>query len=134
MSGTPRNEWYSSSPDSVEVLEARMVHHIIDRNRLHLFRDQAGEPLAQGHAQRADRTGMQAQGRREHHVRAIRLEQVGRAHIRPEPFGNQCHNIHQRIGRLAALSSEIRKLFQRQNEGGFGCFICWGHRYGLPFE
>jgi hypothetical protein len=119
---------------STEVLESRMISHVVDGHWLHLLGYQPGEPLAQRHPQSADRTGMQAQSRREHHVRSIRLQQIGGAHIRPEPLGNQCHNIHQRIGWLATFRGEVRELFQGQNETGFGSFISGGHRWGLAFR
>ena len=50
MIGTPRNERYGSSPASRKYLKRGCMRRVGDDLRLHLFGDQAGQPLGQPHA------------------------------------------------------------------------------------
>ena len=77
---------------------------------------------------------MQAQRRRQHQVRAVRLQQIGRADIGPEPRRNQRHHVHQRLGRLAALLGQIGDLLQSQNMIGVSGFADRGHHYRLSIS
>ncbi len=63
-------------PRFFEVLESRMILHVVHGHRQHLFRHQPGKPLAERHAQFADRSRVQPKCRRQHQVRSIRLKQI----------------------------------------------------------
>ena len=98
-----------------EVLEPRMILDLRDRNRPHLFRHQARQPFVDRHAQVADALAAQSDGRGQHQVGAIRLQQVGRAHVGAKPLGDQGHHVHQRLRRLAALGRQVADFLQAQH-------------------
>ena len=74
---------------------------------------------------------MQSERGRQHQVRAVRLQQIGRADIGPEARGDQGDHIHQRVGGLAALLGEFGDLLHRQDMVGVLGFIRLGHRFSL---
>ena len=65
----------------MEVLEPRMRRRVVDDDRAHLLGDQADQPFGEPHADAADALGAQADGRGEHEIRAIGLQQVDRADV-----------------------------------------------------
>jgi len=58
-----------------------------------------------------DASRVKAKARRQHQVRSIRLQQIRRTDIGVETRGDQCHNIHEGIGRLASILGEVLDLF-----------------------
>ncbi len=111
----------------LEILEAGMLADIVDGHRHHLFRHQPGEAFVERHAQCADATWVEPKGSRQHQVRSIRLKQIGRANIGFEPRGDQCHDIHQRVGGLATSLSEVLDFLGGQYMAGFSCIVGLGH-------
>jgi hypothetical protein len=111
-----------------------MLRHVFDGHRHHSFRHQPGQPLVQAHAQLADAARVQPQGRGQHQVRSVRFKKVRRAHIGPEPRGNQRYNAHQGVGRLAAFLGEVGYLLQSQNVVGARLFVGLGHRAAPSFR
>ena len=101
-----------------EVFEARMIAGVLHGHGQHLLGHQAGQALMQRHAQRADASRMQAEGRGQHQVGAVGFQQIGGADVGPEAPGDQRDHVHQRVGRLAALLGEVGDLLQRQNVTG----------------
>ena len=89
--------------------------HVLDGDWTHLLGHQTSQSFVDCHAKTADALAAQAERGREYEVGAIRFEQVRRAHVRPEAFGNQCHNVHQRLGRLATVAGEVCDFFQREH-------------------
>ena len=118
----------------LEVLEAGMVADILDGDGQHLLGDQAGEALADGHAQGADAARMQAEGGGQDQVRAIRLQQIGGADVGAEARGDQGDDVHEGVGRLAALLGEVGDLFHGQDMTGISLFVGLGHRDTLAFR
>ncbi len=122
----------------LEVFVAWMFARVGHCHWNQLFGDQAGKAFVQGHAQCADRSRVKAQRSGEHQIRPVRLQQVGRAHVGPEPRGDQGHHVHQRVGRLALLLRQVGDLLQRQNQigisgfAGVSRFADWGHRMRTP--
>ena len=112
----------------LEVLEAGMIADVGDGDGQDLLGDQAGEALADGHAQGADAAGMQAERGGENQVGAVGLQQIGRADIRAEAHGDQGDDIHQGVGRLAALPGEVGDLFHRQDMIGISFFVGLAHQ------
>ncbi len=96
----------------LEVLEARMVLHLFHRDRAHLFRHQPGQTLVHRHAQSANALRPQAEGRGQHQIGPVRLQKIGRTHIRIESPGDQGHHIHEGFGGFAALLREVPNLLQ----------------------
>ena len=113
MIGTPRNERYGSSPASRKVLEARMRRRVGDDLRPQLLGDQSGQAFGQPHADAADALRPQADGRGEHQVGAIGLEQVDRADVGLEPALDQVDDVGQRFGGVAALRDQPADFFER---------------------
>ena len=89
MTGTPRNERYGSSPASRKYLKRGCVVGVGDDLRPQLLGDEAGQPFGQPHPDAADAFGPQADGRRQHEVGAIGLEQIDGADVGLEPVLNQ---------------------------------------------
>ena len=117
MRGTPRKEWYSSSPDSLKYLKRGWRLASSTATGRTCFGDQAGEALVEGHAQGADAAGMEAERGGEHEVGAIGLEQIGGADVGAETRGDQRDHVHERVGGLAAILREVRDLIQGQEPG-----------------
>jgi hypothetical protein len=105
-------------PRIAKEFEAGMFRGIVDGDGKYLFRYQAGEALVKRHAQRADTSRMKAKGGSQNQVGAVGLQQVSRAHIGPEPRGDQSDYIRKGIGRLAPLLGEVCDLFQSQDKTG----------------
>jgi hypothetical protein len=97
-----------------EVFETGVLSYVIDGNGENLLRDQAGEALVEGHAQRADAGWVKAERGRQDQVRSIRFKQIGRTHIRVEPGRDQRDYVHEGVGRLAAILSELLDFFRGQ--------------------
>jgi hypothetical protein len=87
--------------------------HLRYRNRTHLFGHQSGQTFVDRHPQAANTLTPQSYGRRQHQIGAIRLQQVRRAHVRPEPLGNQGDHIHQRFSWLASFCCQVSDFFER---------------------
>ena len=84
--------------------------------RPQLLGDQAGQPFGQPHPHAADALGAQADGRRQHEVRAIGLEQVDRADVGLEPPLNQVDDVVERLGGVAALRHQPADFFERPEQ------------------
>ena len=115
----------------LEVLETGMVGDVRDGDRQHLLGDQAGEAFAERHAQRADAARVQAERGGEDQVGAVGLQQISRADIGAEAHGDQGDDVHQGVGRLAALLGEVGDLLHRQDMIGVGCCVRLGHALTL---
>jgi hypothetical protein len=87
--------------------------HLRNRNWTHLLRNQTGQAFVDRHPQAANTLAPQSHSRRQYQIGAIRLQQVRRAHIRPEPLGNQGDHIHQRFRWLASFRCEVPNFFER---------------------
>ena len=129
ISGTPRKEWYSSSPDSLKYLKRGWLLASSTATGRNLFGDQTGQALVKRHAQRADAARMKAERRGQHQVGAIRLKQISRADIGAETGGDQRDNVHQRVGGLAAVLRETGYFIEGQHLGCIHCFRRNAHRY-----
>ena len=70
----------------------------------------------QRHAQRADAAWVKPERGGQHQVRAVRLKQIGRADIGSEARGDQCHDVHQRIGWLASFFCQVGDFIESQNQ------------------
>ena len=90
-----------------EVLETGMIFDLFDGDGQNLFGDQAGQAFVERHAQGADTSWVQTQGRSQDQVRSIRLQQIGGADVGSEPGCDQCDDIHEGVGRLAAFFGEV---------------------------
>ena len=98
-----------------EILEAGMILGVLHGHRTHLLRHQAGETFVNGHAQGANALRAQPHGRGQHQIGAVGLQQIGRADIGLESFGDQRDDIHQGLGGFAALGCQIADLLQGQD-------------------
>ena len=87
-----------------------------DDLRPQLLGDQAGQAFGQPHADAADALGPQADGRGQHQVGAIGLEQVDRADVGVEPPLNQVDDVGQRLGGVAALRDEPADFLERPEQ------------------
>ena len=101
-----------------EILEARMILHLLHGHRTHLLGHQARQPFMQRHAQRADAFRAQPERRGQHQIGAVRLQQIGGADVGVKSPGDQRDDVHQRLGRLAPLRREVGDFFQRQHIAG----------------
>ncbi len=107
----------------LEVFEAGMIPGVLHRDRHHPLGDQAGEAFAEGHAQGADASRVEAEGRGQDQVGSIRLEQIGGTDIGPEPGGDQGDYVHEGVGGFAPLFGEARDFFQAEHTTGVCGFI-----------
>ena len=98
-----------------EVLEARMVLHLLHRDRTHSLRDQPGEAFMDSHAQGANALRTKPNRRCQHQVGAVRFKQISGADIGLKALGNQGDYVHQGLGRLATFSGQIGDFFQGQD-------------------
>ena len=114
-------------PAFAEVLETRVILHLADVYRTDLLGHQTREALVHSHAQRADRLRLQSDGRRQHQIGAIRLQQIHGADIGAKAPRNQGDDVPQRLRRLAAFGRKLANLLQRQNVIGFCAFDGLGH-------
>ena len=110
------------------------MRDVLDGDRQYLLRDQAGEALVERHAQGADAAGVEAEGRGQHQVRSIRLQQIGGADIGPEARGDQSDHVHEGVGGLATLLGEVGDFFHGQDMTGVSFFVGLGHRDTLAFR
>ena len=78
-----------------------------------LLGDEAGQALGQSHAHAADALGAQADGRRQHEIGAIGLEQVDRADVGLEPPLNQMDDVVEGFRRVAARRDQPADFFER---------------------
>ena len=102
-----------------EVFETRMVHRVLDGNGAYLLGHEASKAsLVESHAERPDARGTQSEGRSEHEIRSIWLQQVCRTDVRRESLGDQCNDICEGFGRLASFRREVTDFLQRQNKTG----------------
>ncbi len=92
--------------------------HVFDGNRAYLLGYEPRQPFIQRHAKLADTTRAKSEGRGEHQVGAIRLQQICRANVGVESAGNQCHHIHQRFRRLAAFGRQVIDFIEREHLTG----------------
>jgi hypothetical protein len=67
------------------------------------------------HAQLADALSPKADGRSQHQIGSIRLEQICRTNVSIESLGNQCHDVHQRFGGLTLLRRKVGDLLQSED-------------------
>ena len=118
----------------LEELEAGMVLDVGHGDGKQLLGNQAGQAFAERHAQHADGSRMKAEGGGQDQVRPVGLQQVGRADIGFEARGDQRHDIHQRIGGLAALPGQVCDLFQREEMSGVSCCGGLGHWLTVAFR
>ena len=94
-----------------------MARGVGDDLRPQLLGDQAGQALGQPHAHPADALGPQADGRGEHQVGAIGLEQVDRADVGLEPLLDQIDDVAERLGGVAALRHQPADFLERPEKG-----------------
>jgi hypothetical protein len=87
-----------------EVFEAWVASYLCQCNRAYLLRDQTGEAFMHTHPKSANTTRAQPERRSQRKVGSVRFEQIRRTNICLEPFGNQRHNVHEGLSRLATLS------------------------------
>ena len=98
-----------------EIFEAGMVSYLLHSHRSHSFRDQARQTFMQSHAQGANALGAKSQGRGQHQVGPVRLQQVCGTDVGLKALGDQSDDIHQRFGRVAALGGQVADFFQGQD-------------------
>ena len=99
----------------VKIFESRMIFRLLDSNRAHLLGDQARQAFVDSHAESADTLAAQPDGCGQHQIRAVGFEKIDRADVGFEALGDQRDHVHQRLGRLAALSCEVSDLFESQD-------------------
>ncbi len=95
-----------------EVLEPRVPRRVGDELRRQLLGDESGQALGQPHPHAADAVLSQPNGRSQHEVDPIRLQQVDRTDVGLEPALNQVHDVGQRLRRVAPLGDQPGDLFQ----------------------
>ena len=98
-----------------KIFKARMVFHLLHRDRAHFLRHQTGEPLVNRHAQGADALRAQSKRGGQDQVGAIRLEEIRRTYVGLKSLSDQRDNIHQSFSRVAGFGSQRRDFFQSQN-------------------
>ncbi len=111
MSGTPRNDWYASSPASPKYLKRGWFFTCSTATGRTCSATSPGQTFVQRHAQGADAGAAQAQRRGQHQVGAVRLQKIRRAHVGLKPPGDQSDHVHEGLGRLAALRRQVADLF-----------------------
>ena len=120
-SGTPRKEWYGSSPASRKYLNRGCRVASATTSGSQLLGDQAGQAFGRAHAHAPDALGTQPDRRRQHQVRPVGFEQVDRADIGVEPRLNQMDDVRQGFGGVAAAGDETTDLFERPEQRAFVC-------------
>ena len=113
-----------------EILEARMIFDLLDGHRAHLFGHQAGQAFVHRHAKRANALRAKPDGRGQHQVGAIRLQQIRRTDVGLKAPGDQGDHVHQGLGRLAAFRREVC----RSPPGSRRNFYSRGGGVGLVFK
>src|SRR6267154_2101075 len=86
-----------------EVFKARMVLYLFHRNRTHPLGHQTGKTFMQAHAEGANTLRAEPQRGRQYQVGPVRLQQVSGTHVGLKALGDQGDDVHQSLGRLAAL-------------------------------
>ena len=81
----------------------------------HLLGHQSRQTFVQSHAKRADALRTKPERRGQHQVGAVRFQQIGRTDIGLKAPGDQGHDVHQSLGRLAALGRQIADFLQGQD-------------------
>ncbi|MGD1097405.1 MAG: hypothetical protein ABSB35_36140 [Bryobacteraceae bacterium] len=66
----------------------------------------------------ADTFPAKSEGRGQHEVGPIRFQQIRRTNIGLKSARNQGHDVHESLGRLAAVLSEVPDLFQSEHVVG----------------
>ena len=110
-----------------EVFEARMILYLLYGHRPHLFRHKSRETFVYCHAKSADTLRAKSERRGQHEVGSVRFQQIGRTDIGLKPASNQCDDIHEGLGWLAALRREIADLLQSQDVTGIKQTIGLAH-------
>jgi hypothetical protein len=78
-----------------------VLGRVLDDLWPHLLADEPHQPLVQAHPDAADPLGPEPDGRRQHEVRAVGLQQIDRAHVGREASLDQPHDVRQGLGRIA---------------------------------
>ncbi len=112
-----------------KILESRMRLHLLHRHRAHLFRYQARQPFMQRQPQRADAMRAQSEGRRQHQVRSIRLQEISGTDVHLKTLGDQRDHVHQSLCGLAAYLRERTDFIQCQH---ITLIQCLAHLRFLP--
>ena len=107
-----------------EILEPRVQRRVGDDQRLQLFGHEAGEPLAEPHADAADAFGAKSDRRGEDQGGAIGLEQIHRADVGLEPRLNEVHDVRERFGGVAAPGGQPTDLLERPQQRSFAAGFC----------
>jgi hypothetical protein len=105
----------------VEVFEARVARDLGHSERSDLFGDESSESFVQGKVQRTDAGLSQADGRGEHEVRAVGLEQIDRADFGAELACDDADDFEQSFGGTAALLTERSEFFDAEDVLGLIC-------------
>ena len=95
-----------------EVLESGMGGCVFDDHWLHLFGDHADEAFVKAHADLTDALGPESDGGGQYKIRAVRFEEVDRAHVCFESLLYQPDDVVESFGRVAAMRDDAADFFQ----------------------
>jgi hypothetical protein len=90
-----------------EIFKPRMISHLLHGDGANFLCYEAGESFMKPHTQCADALGSKTDRSCQDKRRSVGFKQVRRTHVGLKTAGNHCHDIHQRLGRLAGLAREI---------------------------
>ena len=135
-SGTPRNEWYGSSPASGKYLKRGWAKASAHHDRPELLGDEAGQPLVAAHAHPADGLRLQADRGAEDEFAALGFEEVDGADGGVEAALDQADDVVERLRGVVAVDDELGDLVQREQEGVFvaGCGLVHGVMCSPPAQ